>query len=417
MEDRAEAEREMDGAMWSEEFIEVPHVSNRGLKHQDPLSLEAFFLDELSREIGYETDEDALIEELPSEREHVRKCDIYYEETIPQMTDEEFRTNFRVDRETLASMVDILGEREGNPTGAGLVPTPREKQLLLTLFYLGSTLSFRKVATQFEMSMSTAWEFVDEIIERLTNLKELFIRLPVGPQMLSTVESFRKVAGVKGVLGAVADCHIPIRKPMYEPNKFANCKGFFSFHMMTVCDASNRLTDVYVGSPGSLHESEVLDGSPLAKQLANDAFRDVYLPGDCFLVGGVSLPLRPWLMTPFRSNRVAPGDKKHYYNQLLTDTVDVSRRALSVLKARFRRLSFVDTKSVKKAVMLTCAACVLHNMCLSLEDKWAEELVEEEADPTTTEDEDQVAGGGLAPMAAHRWRKWLVDELWNQQVG
>ncbi|XP_037087428.1 putative nuclease HARBI1 [Pollicipes pollicipes] len=360
MEDRAEAEREMDGAMWSEEFIEVPHVSNRGLKHQDPLSLEAFFLDELSREIGYETDEDALIEELPSEREHVRKCDIYYEETIPQMTDEEFRTNFRVDRETLASMVDILGEREGNPTGAGLVPTPREKQLLLTLFYLGSTLSFRKVATQFEMSMSTAWEFVDEIIERLTNLKELFIRLPVGPQMLSTVESFRKVAGVKGVLGAVADCHIPIRKPMYEPNKFANCKGFFSFHMMTVCDASNRLTDVYVGSPGSLHESEVLDGSPLAKQLANDAFP------------------RP------------PGDKKHYYNQLLTDTVDVSRRALSVLKARFRRLSFVDTKSVKKAVMLTCAACVLHNMCLSLEDKWAEELVEEEADPTTTEDEDQT---------------------------
>ena len=35
-----------------------------GLKHQDPLSLEAFFLDELTREIGYETDEDAIIEVL-----------------------------------------------------------------------------------------------------------------------------------------------------------------------------------------------------------------------------------------------------------------------------------------------------------------------------------------------------------------
>ena len=35
-----------------------------GLKHQDPLSLEAFFLDELTREIGYETDEDAIIDVL-----------------------------------------------------------------------------------------------------------------------------------------------------------------------------------------------------------------------------------------------------------------------------------------------------------------------------------------------------------------
>ena len=73
-------EEEVQDVHFAEEYVEEEitqdDVSNEeplkdkpvnplsGLKHQDPLSLEAFFLDELTREIGYETDEDAIIEVL-----------------------------------------------------------------------------------------------------------------------------------------------------------------------------------------------------------------------------------------------------------------------------------------------------------------------------------------------------------------
>ena len=53
-----------DDTAHEQAVAEKPVNPLSGLKHQDPLSLEAFFLDELTREIGYETDEDAIIEVL-----------------------------------------------------------------------------------------------------------------------------------------------------------------------------------------------------------------------------------------------------------------------------------------------------------------------------------------------------------------
>ena len=333
------------------------------------------------------------------------------------MSDEEFRNNFRVSRSTLSSMVDILGGRDTAGSGVGpLATASRERQLLLTLYYLGSIASFRKISEQFNMTMSSAFEFIDEVVELLAKMKDIFIRLPVGGQMISTMDTFQEVCGVKGVLGVLSDCHIPIRKPMHDPDSFSNWRGYFSVHLMTVSDANDYLTDVCVGWPGGMHEAEVLDSGPLAAQLANDSVRDTYMPEDCFLVGSETMPLRPWLMTPYRVSRLPPNDaRKHNYNSKIVQTGEVGRRAVGVMKARFRRLSYVDTKTVKKAVMLVCASCVLHNMCLSLEDRWGEELVEEE-DPDAPPREEPGPGGNLAPAGAHRRRNRLVEELWSHRV-
>ncbi|KAF0294617.1 putative nuclease HARBI1 [Amphibalanus amphitrite] len=335
------------------------------------------------------------------------------------MSDAEFRENFRVKRSTLACLVEILGERDGTfqshcPINSYM---SRERQLLLALFYLGSTVSFRKISEQFNMTMSSAFDFIDEVVEQLANLKEIFIRMPSTHQMQGTVDGFYEVSGVQGVLGVVNDCHIPIRKPMHDPETFSNWRGFFSVHLMTVSDAYDRLTDVCVGWPGGMHEAEVLDSGPLSAQLSRDDMRENFVPGDCFLVGAETLPLRPWLMTPYRANRLPPSDaRKYYYNTKMEQTAEVGRRAVGVMRARFRRLSFVDTKSVKKAVMLTCASCVLHNMCLTLEDRWGEELVEEdEVEGVKRAEGPPGPGGNLAPAGAHRRRNRLVEELWSQR--
>ena len=253
------------------------------------------------------------------------------------MSDEEFRNNFRVSRSTLSSMVDILGGRDTAGSGVGpLATASRERQLLLTLYYLGSIASFRKISEQFNMTMSSAFEFIDEVVELLAKMKDIFIRLPVGGQMISTMDTFQEVCGVKGVLGVLSDCHIPIRKPMHDPDSFSNWRGYVSVHLMTVSDANDYLTDVCVGWPGGMHEAEVLDSGPLAAQLANDSVRDTYMPEDCFLVGSETMPLRPWLMTPYRVSRLPPNDaRKHNYNSKIVQTGEVGRRAVGVMKARF----------------------------------------------------------------------------------
>ena len=100
----------------------------------------------------------------------------FFEETVPQMTDEQLKEQFRLSRATVAEVMDVIGEREENPM-TGLPPTDRKKQVLLTLWYLGSLVSFRRVAMLFGLALSTAWSYVDEVVTLLVDLKGDFIKI------------------------------------------------------------------------------------------------------------------------------------------------------------------------------------------------------------------------------------------------
>ena len=63
----------------------------------------------------------------------------------------------------------------------------------------------------------------------------------------------------------------------------------------------------------------------------------------------------------------------------------VVEHVFGVLKDIFRRLEYVETKSIEKATRMVCAACVLHNMCSDQNDDW-----EREADDV----ENNCADGG-----------------------
>ena len=64
-----------------------------------------------------------------------------------------------------------------------------------------------------------------------------------------------------------------------------------------------------------------------------------------------------------------------------------------MLKGRFRRLHYGETKSVKKAIDIVCAACVLHNMCVATDDEW--DVVEDKV-----VEPGQPEGSGGAPKPA-----------------
>lgn len=71
----------------------------------------------------------------------------------------------------------------------------------------------------------------------------------------------------------------------------------------------------------------------------------------------------PWLITPFRDNESTfPTWKKNFNKRHSQQRVSIEN-TFGLLKQRFRRLYFVDAKSVMQCCYIVMAACVLHNLC------------------------------------------------------
>ena len=54
----------------------------------------------------------------------------------------------------------------------------------------------------------------------------------------------------------------------------------------------------------------------------------------------------------------------------------VTERAYGILKGRFRRLHFIETKDMKTSCNITISCCVLHNICIAHRDS-GNEFMEE----------------------------------------
>ncbi|KAH9375388.1 hypothetical protein HPB48_010077 [Haemaphysalis longicornis] len=71
----------------------------------------------------------------------------------------------------------------------------------------------------------------------------------------------------------------------------------------------------------------------------------------------------PWLMTPFRDNEGTFPTWKSNFNRRHSQQRVAIENTFGLLKQRFRRLYFVDAKTVEQSCYVVMAACVLHNLC------------------------------------------------------
>ena len=63
--------------------------------------------------------------------------------------------------------------------------------------------------------------------------------------------------------GAIDGSHIPVRPPAMNHTDYYNRKGFYSVILQGVVDANYLFEDIYVGWPGSVHDSRVFVNSSL----------------------------------------------------------------------------------------------------------------------------------------------------------
>ncbi|XP_050513236.1 putative nuclease HARBI1 isoform X2 [Diabrotica virgifera virgifera] len=279
------------------------------------------------------------------------------EDTVPSYSDQEFFEHFRLSRNVVNDISDRF-ERSTyyhNNTGPfGKIPGLH--QVLIFLWYAGhQTSSFRDVGDRFDVTVSSVNRILYRLTMFLSNLSPEIIKWPTAAEKHVSQQHFAN-KGFPNVIGAIDGCHIKIDRPDNDPDSYINRKGFYSVQMQAVCDHKKKIIDLFLGYPGSVHDSRVFRNSPLNANLERKCQQ-------YFLLGDSGYPLRNNLLTPYK-NRGNLTRQQQNYNVKLSKNRYVIEHCFGIVKQKFRQLYHVKLRNIRFIVHFIRAACVLHNIAL-----------------------------------------------------
>ncbi|XP_031354778.1 protein ALP1-like [Photinus pyralis] len=253
----------------------------------------------------------------------------------------------------------------------GNYPTDPEKCLLIFLWYLGHQDTLHGIADRFGVVSSTVMNIVNIFLYITNLLKTKYIVWPKNQEEFDYIVSGFK--NYPGVVGAVDGCHINVTVPESQHESYADRYQQHSINLMGICSSGKIFTYVFIGYPGSAHDSRVFSASPLVSYIQRYGSQKFFPTPEHHLIGDSAFPLKQWIMTPFKKhNNLSSIEKRHNY-LLSADRVCIEN-AFGILKGRFRRLKFINCYSISKSVEIISASCVLHNFCYINHDKWTTEF-------------------------------------------
>ncbi|KAL1427136.1 hypothetical protein MTO96_017705 [Rhipicephalus appendiculatus] len=174
-----------------------------------------------------------------------------------------------------------------------------------------------------------------------------------------------------GFVGAIDGTHIRIQAPASMPEDYFNRKHFYSIQLQAVCDHRGIFVDIFVGYPGSVHDTRVLKNSPLYT-------RSLYPPPGYAILGDSGYPniVAPIAITTPYKDATRPVEVR--FNTAHARARAIVERAFGLMKGRWRS---VFTKalevSVCKAPDVVAACAAMHNVCMRMGDASPEELEED----------------------------------------
>ncbi|WAR08929.1 LOW QUALITY PROTEIN: HARB1-like protein, partial [Mya arenaria] len=194
------------------------------------------------------------------------------------------------------------------------------------------------------------------------------IRWPTPQQQVDIARYIEDKCALPGVVGFVDGCHIRLSSALKgDPSMHLQIKNSdkMSFEAAVV-DHEMRITHVYTGWPGCVHDAR-------RQKLDNLSFMII------IFWRTVRIHARNWLKTPFKNfGNLTPQQTR--FNRTLSSVRSTVERAFGHLNCRFRRLQNVPFHNSEDICKLIYAACILHNLCLLHEDD-VEGYIQEDNDP------------------------------------
>lgn len=279
---------------------------------------------------------------------------------------------------------------------------PLEKRILASLWLLSTPDCFRSVADRFGLQRSSLHFIFIDFLNCFESLLGQVIIWPNHSQKLRTAEAIEQKYLFKGVVGAVDGCHIQIKCPQKDKDRFFNRKGYTSVILQGACDERLRFMDINCESPGSVHDSRVFSNSALCSKI-EDMLPEFHVLGDS------GYALMKGLMTPVRDNGHL-GMAEIRYNGIHASARSMIDRAFALLKGKFRRLKHLDT-DVTYVQRIVKTACVLHNVILSHETLDDDVCLDEFEGYVAAEDLTECPIVMHEEEGAKAKREWLIREL------
>ncbi|KAJ8916417.1 hypothetical protein NQ315_014628 [Exocentrus adspersus] len=281
----------------------------------------------------------------------------YFEETIQNYDDATFFEHFRVSRTALEDIVQKYETSQFYNTQSGQHgKITSAEQILITLWYMGhETASFHDVADGFDITISSLYRILRRVIFCLSNLSQEIIKWPTDEEKPVCEEHFR-AKGFPRVIGAIDGSHIRIDKPVDDSDSYIKRKSYHSIQMQAICDHEKKIIDLFVGYPGSVHDSRVFRNSSFYRTMAEKC-------GDYFILADSGYPLTTHVLTPFR-DRGQLTNRQINYNVKLCRNRYTIEHCFGILKQKFRQLYHIKIRDIRFIVHTIRAACVLHNIAL-----------------------------------------------------
>ncbi|XP_045106165.1 putative nuclease HARBI1 [Portunus trituberculatus] len=307
-----------------------------------------------------------LIEREQHDR-HPTRVEAYVEEIVPMYNDNEFKSHFRMKRETFERLQELLA-----PHLPSRQVTP-EKKLLASLWLLGNKESFRGVADRFNFNKGFLHGIFFEVCSALEAVQVQFLSWPTRPEQNDIAERFLQKTGFPGIVGCIDGSHIPIPGPSHNRAGYINRKGFPSIQLQAVCDDNLLFLDIITGWPGSVNDARVFRNSPLYDILERGSIDENH-----HLLGDSAYGLAMYMMVPFRHYGHLSAEQTNYNVRHSSARVAIER-AFGLLKSKFRRLQYLEMRLIEKIPSVILSACILHNFILKTEKIDINEVLEDVA--------------------------------------
>ncbi|XP_055843196.1 putative nuclease HARBI1 [Episyrphus balteatus] len=277
-----------------------------------------------------------------------------------EMPEERFRELFRLTRDAAQILLTEMSPHMHQGQRKTFIPIPI--RLCAALHFYASGSYQRDIGQDFSAAMSRTMisRIVGEVSLILQNkFSGKWIKFPREDEYDSIKQRFFEATGFPGVIGAIDCTHVKIQKPNMEVEAcYLNRKGYHSKNVQLICDFNLQILGVYARFGGASHDSFIWEASSIKTLLEQRCEINGVAEQSSWLLGDSGYPLRPWLMTPYRSSTDA---NERAFNTIHAKTRNCIERLNGVLKSVFRCLKIGLFYSPAAAGRIINACCVLHN--------------------------------------------------------